>query len=53
MTDRGTDSLTWEFSRLPTSFPGRTGIGGDIVAVVVAVLLFALLYWSISLISKI
>jgi hypothetical protein len=33
--------------------PGPTGIGGDIVAVVLAVLLFALLYWSISLISKI
>ena len=33
--------------------PGPTGIGGDIVAVVFAVLLFALLYWSISLISKI
>ena len=33
--------------------PGPTGSGGDIVAVVVAVLLFALLYWSISLISKI
>ncbi|HEX4627014.1 MAG TPA: hypothetical protein VH231_21405 [Solirubrobacteraceae bacterium] len=33
--------------------PGPTGIGGDIVAVVLAVLLFALLYWSISWISKI
>ena len=33
--------------------PGPTGVGGDIVAVVLAVLLFALLYWSISLISKI
>ena len=33
--------------------PAPTGIGGDIVAVVVAVLLFALLYWSISLVSKI
>jgi hypothetical protein len=33
--------------------PGPTGVGGDIVAVVLAVLLFGLLYWSISLISKI
>ena len=33
--------------------PGPTGIGGDIVAVVLAVLLFGLLYWSISWISRI
>ena len=33
--------------------PGSTGIGGDIVAVVVAVLLFALLYWAITLIARI
>jgi hypothetical protein len=33
--------------------PGPTGIGGDIVAVVLAVLLFGLLYLSISWISRI
>jgi hypothetical protein len=33
--------------------PGPTGIGGDIVAVVLAVLLFGLLYWSINWISRI
>jgi hypothetical protein len=33
--------------------PGPTGIGGDIVAVVLVVVLFGLLYWSISWISRI
>jgi hypothetical protein len=33
--------------------PGPTSALGDVVAVVLAIVLFALLYWSISLISKI